>query len=174
MTKLKFLKDQVKETRTFTKRLIAEMPEDLWYKIPENTDSNFAWQIGHIFLAQNYHVISCAFGIEPRITERIPLRAYTKELAGLGSDHRSINKDFISPSGLIENLNFVFDMCIEKLENANDEILTEDLEPTLFKNPIAKNKYDAISWSFKHEMWHCAEMEQIKISLGKQFKWIKQ
>lgn len=58
MTTLEFLKNQVIETRSFTKRLISEMPEDLWFEIPENTDSNFAWQIGHIFLAQNYHIIS--------------------------------------------------------------------------------------------------------------------
>ena len=174
MTTLKLLKDQVIETRSFTKRLIAEMPEDLWYEIPENTDSNFAWQIGHIFLAQNYHIISCVFGIESKVTEKIPLRIYSKVLAGLGSAHRSINKDFASPSELIENLDFVFELCLEKLDNANDQILTEDLEPTIFKNPIARNKYDAISWSFKHEMWHCAEMEQIKIALGKQFKWVKQ
>lgn len=172
MTTLDFLKNQVTETRNFTKRLISEMPDDLWFNIPENTDSNFAWQIGHIFLAQNYHIISCAFGREPKIFEKIPVQSYANVFGGLGSHHRSVDKDFVKISELKDNLDFVFDLCIEKLATSNDEILTEELEPTPFKNPIAKNKYDAISWSFKHEMWHCAEMEQIKIKLGKQFKWI--
>jgi hypothetical protein len=172
MTTLDFLKNQVIETRTFTKSLISEMPEDLWFKIPENTDSNFAWQIGHIFLAQNFHIISCAFGRESKIFEKIPIQSYAKVFAGLGSHHRSVNKDFVTVSELKDNFNFVFDFCIKKLDSATDEILTQELEPTPFRNPIAKNKYDAISWSFKHEMWHCAEMEQIKIKLGKQFKWI--
>lgn len=172
MTTLDFLKNQVIETRNFTKRMISEMPEDLWFKIPENTDSNFAWQIGHILLAQNYHIISCAFGRDKVVFDRIPMQSYAKVFGGLGSPHRSVKKDFVSISELKDNFNFVFDLCIEKLDSANDEILTKDLEPTPFKNPIAKNKYDAISWSFKHEMWHCAEMEQIKIKLGKQFKWI--
>lgn len=171
MTTLDFLKDQVIETRNFTKRLISEMPEDLWFEIPENTDSNFAWQVGHIFVAQNYHVISCVFGREPKIFEKIPIRSYMKVFAGLGSLHRSVDKDFVTIPELTENLDFVFDLCIEKLDKTNDEILKEELEPTPFRNPIAKNKYQSISWSFKHEMWHCAEMEQIKIKFGKQFKW---
>jgi len=172
MTTLEFLTNQLVETRSFTKRLIAEMPEELWFEKPENTDTNFAWQIGHIFLAQHYHIISCSFGRDPKIFEKIPVHSYAKVFSGLGSQHRSVQDDFVTISDLKDNLDFVFDLCIEKLDGANDSILEEDLEPTLFKNPIAHNKYDAISWSFKHEMWHCAEMEQIKIKLGKQFKWI--
>ena len=172
MTTLEFLKNQVIETRSFTKRLISEMPEDLWFEIPENTDSNFAWQIGHIFLAQNYHIISCAFGRDKAIFERIPMQSWAKVFGGLGSPNRSVAMEFVKISELKDNFDFVFDLCIEKLNNANDGILNKELEPTPFKNPIARNKYEAISWSFKHEMWHCAEMEQIKIKLGKQFKWI--
>jgi hypothetical protein len=173
MTTMNFLKDQVIETRNFTKRLISEMPEELWYEIPNHTDSNFAWQMGHLFLAQNYHIISCAFGEEPKISEKLPIRAYARVFGGLGSPHRSVGKDFVSVAELKDHFDFVFDLCIDKLQHASDEILKDQLEPTLFKNPIALNKYEAISWSFKHEMWHCAEMEQIKIHLGKQFTWIK-
>lgn len=173
MTTVDFLKNQVVETRNFTKRLIAEMPEELWFEIPENTNANFAWQIGHIMLAQHYHIISCAFGIEPAVLEKIPVREYGKVFAGLGSPHRSVGTDFATPGELRENLDFVFDQCVDKLAHANDEMLKEELEPASFKNPIAQNKYDAISWSFKHEMWHCAEMEQIKIRLGRQFQWLK-
>lgn len=169
---MKFLKDQVIETRNFTNRLISEMPEDLWFVIPENTEANFAWQIGHLLLAQNYHIISCAFGRDKRVFEKIPMETYAKVFGGLGSPHRAVGNDLVSIPELRENLDFIFNLCLEKIENASEEILTKPLEPTLFKNPIAKNKYEAISWSFKHEMWHCAEMEQIKIRLGKQFRWI--
>ena len=174
MTAIIFLKNQLIETRNFTKRLTLGIPEDLWFEIPENTNSNFAWQIGHIFLAQYYHIISCSFGGDKRVFDKIPIPSYAKVMGGLGSPDRSISKDFTSTAELKENLDFIFDLCIEKLDNSNDDILNNKLEPTVFKNPIATNKYEAISWSFKHEMWHCAEMEQIKIKLGKQFEWIKQ
>ncbi len=173
MSTLDFLKDQIVETRSFTNRLIEEMPEDLWYVKPDHTDSNFAWQIGHVFLAQNYHVISCAFGRDPKVFDKIPVQSYSKVFAGLGSDNRSVDKDFITITELKDGFNFIFDLCVEKLVFASDEILDKELEPTSFKNPIAKNKYEAIAWSFKHEMWHCAEMEHIKTKLGKKFKWIQ-
>lgn len=133
---------------------------------------NFAWQIGHILLAQNFHIISCAFGRDKKIFEKIPIPEYAKIFAGLGSLSRAVDKDFITISKLKEHFEFVFNRCIEKLDNATDDILQDKLEPLPFKNPIAKNKYEAISWSFKHEMWHCAELEQIKIALGKPFKWL--
>lgn len=172
MTTLDFLKNQVIETRSFTKRLMDEMPEELWFEIPQHSNSNFAWQVGHISLAQNYHIISCAFGKDPRIFEKIPVQEYGKVFAGLGSSLRSVKKGYVTISELKENFDFIFDIGIEKLSNANDDILQAPLEPTRFKNPIAKNKYEAIAWSYKHEMWHCAEMEHIKIKLGKQFQWI--
>ena len=45
MSKIDFLKEQIIEARTFVNRLMSELPEDLWYVIPEGTDSNFIWQV---------------------------------------------------------------------------------------------------------------------------------
>lgn len=51
MSKIEFLREQIIEARNFVNRLVSELPEDLWFVIPENTDSNFAWQIGHLIVA---------------------------------------------------------------------------------------------------------------------------
>ena len=47
MSKIDFLKEQIVEARTFVNRLMSELPEDLWYVIPEGTDSNLSgkWDI---------------------------------------------------------------------------------------------------------------------------------
>lgn len=45
ISKIEFLREQIIEARSFVNRLISEMPEELWYTIPEGTDSNFAWQV---------------------------------------------------------------------------------------------------------------------------------
>ncbi len=39
--------------------------------------------------------------------------------------------------------------------------------------PAAKVKYDALSWGFKHEMWHSAETKEIKRTLGHPIKWLQ-
>ena len=169
---MNFLKNQVMEARLFTNRLISEMPEELWFTIPQNTDSNFAWQIGHILMAQNFHIFSCSLGRNKKVIEEIPLQDYVKLFGGLGNPHRSVDKNSITISSLKSHFDFVHNLCLEGLELAKDDILKEKLEPIPFKHPVAENKYQALSWSFKHEMWHCAEMEQIKILLNRQFKWL--
>lgn len=38
MSKIDFLKEQIIESRNFVNRLVSELPENLWYTIPEGTD----------------------------------------------------------------------------------------------------------------------------------------
>lgn len=173
MKRLKFLRDQIIESRSFVNRLISEIPQDLWFVIPENTDSNFAWQIGHLMISQNFHAITCITGRNEKVYEQIPIVKYVKVFNGMGALHRSLEKDLIPTTKLIEQFEVVHEICIENLTKLDDAILSQELEPITFKHPVANTKYDALSWSFKHEMWHSAEMEAIKIALGYPIVWIK-
>ena len=172
MSKIGFIKDQIIESRDFVNGLISEMPEDLWFTIPQNTDSNFAWQIGHLMMSQNFHAITVITGKNENVNNLIPVANYVKVFNGMGSLHRSVDKEFISAKKLKEQYDTVHQICIENLDKLTDEILQDKLEPIPFKHPIAEIKYEALSWSFKHEMWHSAEMEDIKRALGHPIKWI--
>jgi len=173
MNKIDFLKDQIIESRNFANTLISEIPEDLWYTIPENTDSNFAWQIGHLLISQNFHAITCITGRNESVYNFIPLVDYVKQFNGMGTLHRSVEKDIIPTSMLKKQFDTVHNICMENLNKLDDSILSEKLEPIPFKHPVAETKYEALSWCFKHEMWHCAEMEEIKTALGYPHKWLK-
>lgn len=172
MSKIEFLRDQIIESRNFINRLISETPQDLWYKIPDNTDSNFAWQIGHVMMAQNFHAITVITGRNEKINELIPVARYNKIFNGMGSLHRSVEKDLIPTVKLKEQFDTVHEICISNLDKQSDDILDNELEPIPFKHPIAEIKYEAIAWCFKHEMWHAAEMEAIKRDLNCPIKWI--
>lgn len=91
----------------------------------------------------------------------------------MGTLHRSVERNFIPVSELKEQLGFVHDICLANLLTLNDETLKEPLEPIPFKHPVADIKYEALSWCFKHEMWHSAEMEAIKRALGYPIVWMK-
>jgi hypothetical protein len=172
MSKIGFIKDQIIESRNFVNRLISEMPEDLWFTIPQNTDSNFAWQIGHLMMSQNFHAITVITGKNENVFNLIPVANYVKVFNGMGSLHRSVDIDFVSAKKLKEQFDIVHQICIENLDKLTDGILQDKLEPIPFKHPIAEIKYEALSWSFKHEMWHSAEMEDIKRALGHPIKWM--
>ena len=172
MNRMDFLLDQIKESRSFVNRLISEFPEDLWYTIPDNTDSNFAWQIGHLMMSQNFHAITVITGKNEKVYDLIPVINYVKLFNGMGAIHRSVEKDLIPTSKLKEQLDTVHEICLDNLCKLTDDILDNKLEPIPFKHPVANIKYEAISWSFKHEMWHSAEMESIKRDLDHPIKWI--
>ena len=172
MEQINFLQEQIIESRNFVNRLISELPEDLWYQIPENTDSNFAWQIGHLMISQNFHAITCITGRNEKIFRLIPVVKYVDLFNGMGTSHRSVEKDIIPISDLINQFDTVHEICLDTLSKLNDDILLHDLEPIPFKHPIATTKYEALSWSFKHEMWHSAEMEAIKSALGYPIAWM--
>lgn len=173
MSKIEFLKDQLIESRNFVNCLIAELPEELWYTVPPNTEANFAWQIGHILISQNFHAITCITGRNDKVYKLLPIADYVKLFNGMGTQHRSVEKDLIPTARLKEELNTVHSICIENLSTINDDMLYNDIEPIPFKHPVATTKYEALSWCFKHEMWHAAEMEALKVALNHPIVWIK-
>ncbi|MCD7971495.1 MAG: DinB family protein [Candidatus Azobacteroides sp.] len=172
MSKIEFLKQQIIESRNFVNRLVSELPEALWYTIPEGTDSNFAWQIGHLIVAQNFHTLTVISGVNEKVCREIPLKEYNKIFNGMGTLHRSVEKDLVPVRQLRNQLNMVHAICLENLEKLTEETLMQKLEPIPFRHPVATIKYEALSWSFKHEMWHCAEMEEIKRMLGYPIRWL--
>jgi len=174
MSRIAYLIDQIVETRSFANRLISEMPHDLWFRKPPNTDSNFAWQIGHMMMAQNFHGITVITGRNENVINLIPVAKYVSYFNGMGALHRSIEEGVIPPTALKQQFDAIHKVCLETLHSLEDEDLREDLEPIPIKHPIAETKYEAISWCFKHEMWHCAEMEAIKRELGHPIIWTKQ
>lgn len=173
MRQIDFLREQIIESRNFVNRLISELPQSLWYEIPENTDSNFIWQIGHLMISQNFHAITCITGRSNKVSDLIPIADYVRIFNGMGTLHRSVEKDIISPAELIEQFNGVHEVCIDNLSKLDDDVLFRALEPIPFKHPVANTKYDALSWCFKHEMWHSAEMEAIKLALNHPIIWMK-
>ena len=78
MSKIDFLKEQIVEARTFVNRLMSELPEDLWYVIPEGTDSNFIWQVGHLLVSQNFHTLTAITGVNERVGRLVPIQKYNR------------------------------------------------------------------------------------------------
>jgi uncharacterized damage-inducible protein DinB len=72
---------------------------------------------------------------------------------------------------LISELTFVGNYADKELDKLNDENLDEPLAQTKFPHLIAKTKYEALTWNFKHEMWHLGQISTIKRILGNPIIW---
>lgn len=53
---------------------MSELPEDLWYVIPEGTDSNFIWQVGHLLVSQNFHTLTAVTGVNEKVGRLVPIQ----------------------------------------------------------------------------------------------------
>ena len=117
MSKIDFLKEQIIEARTFVNCLMSELPEDLWYVIPEGTDSNFIWQVGHLLVSQNFHTLTAVTGVNEKVGRLVPpIPKYNRIFNGMGTLHRSIEKDLIPVAELREQTEIIHQICIENLE----------------------------------------------------------
>ena len=172
MDTVHFLIDQFKLSRGKIFELLNEVPHDVWFKNAGAPNSNVAWQVGHLVLASNYHCISLVLGINEAMIQKDSFKIYMKYCIGLGSINRSLPEGFISVEDLISDLKEVHDISITGLRNLQDSDLNRPLEPTKMKHPFAKTKYEALSWAFKHDIWHCAEIENLKMNLGIGHKWM--
>ena len=102
----------------------------------------------------------------------MPIQKYVTFCLGMGDLKRSVDNKFISIRELRKHFDLLHSICITNLETLRDNILHQLLHPDSSFNPMAKTKYEALAWCYKHEMWHCAEMEHLKIALGFQTNWI--
>lgn len=172
MERIDFLREQIIESRSFVNRLISEIPQDLWYiKFPKHR-FKFCLASWTFMISQNFHAITCITGRNTKVAELLPIVDYVKIFNGMGTLHRSVEKNLIPAYELKEQFDTIHEICIDNLSQLNDDILFEQLEPIPFKHPVANNKYEALSWCFKHEMWPSAEMEELKRMLGYPIKWL--
>ncbi len=156
MTGLESLILQTNSVHAWSNKRIQSIPEELWDRIPSEGDANIFWLVGHLITAEHFHSVLCMLGQEHAVLERDKLVAYAKNY-GMGSSAKTGTQVF-GVESFKDDLSKVRAESVRVLGTLTDENLTEPLEETKFKNPIANNKFDAISWNIHHIMWHTAQM----------------
>lgn len=170
--RIQFLREQFNESRSQLNKLIAEVPLDFFFNETGIPRSNIAWHVGHLILSTNYHCINLISGIHKPFLTNPTTQVYMKYCVGLGSKHRVLPIGNASTEELINDLKQVHLVSQQKLSELSDEDLSKPLESTKMKHPFATNKYEALSWAFKHDIWHCAEMELLKMNMDINHKWM--
>jgi hypothetical protein len=167
--KINFIKEQNRLTREHTIKILSETPEGIWYETPDIIQSNIAWQVGHLIVSQYYHAIAVITGPNLVLFNDVPLKDYFPIYSMFTKS--VINELKPSPEKLLMELDIVNKYANRQLETLNDADLDKELESTKFPHPIAKTKYDALTWNFRHEMWHLGQISTIKRILGYPTKW---
>ena len=161
MNALNVLVKQTKEAHVWTNKLIDSVPMKHWEDTPPNLDSNISWQVGHLVISEFYQAILVVTGFDTEITQKVNLKEYTEQFGYESSPLQIVGKS--NTQELKEHLAFMQNRVISNIASISlDDLNAVVEEPTKRKHPVAKTKFEAISWNIKHTMWHCGQIACIK------------
>lgn len=150
---------------------MEDIPFNLWYETPEVIDTNLAWLTGHLIVSQYFHSIAVITGPNIEIFKEVPLGDYFPIYSMMTKS--TTNELRPEPSKLLAELEIINNYAIRELNKLSDKNLEEALEPTQIPHPIAKTKFEALTWSFRHEMWHLGQISTLGRIIGHPTKWNK-
>ncbi|MFN3997985.1 DinB family protein [Algoriphagus sp.] len=169
--KIEFIKEQNKLTREHTLSLLQDIPFNFWYETPNVFETNVAWLTGHLIVSQYFHSIAVITGPNVEIFKEIPLSDYFPIYSMMTKSTSNELKP--EPSILLAELEIINTYANRELNKLTDTNLEEPLEPTKMAHPIAKTKYEALTWSFRHEMWHLGQISTLRRIIGLPTQWNK-
>lgn len=159
--KLPFIKDQMQWVDQWTDGLLADLSEKEGSYL-DLVGSSINWQVGHLIISRYYHSIQSILLAEHAIIHSINQIFSTSDFHKYyfaGSDPAI---DWADRPKLME-LNAirkeVEKLSFKTIDNLTEEILQEN---TSIKNPVAKIKGEALSFAFKHQMWHNGQIAMMK------------
>jgi hypothetical protein len=160
MNTIQALIQQTESAHAWANRLIKGIPEDKWVESPDVLNSNMTWHIGHLIVSSHYHGIMSTIGLQSHIMERIPLRDYVKTFGFKGNPLEAPGKFPIEE--LLDNLAFIQEESIKAISSLTDEDLDTPIVPSKQPHPVAKTKFEVITWNIQHVMWHCGQIATMK------------
>ncbi len=153
------LLEQTKSSYAWTHQLLDSIPLEHWETCPQGLNTNVNWQVGHLFMSWYFHTIMCLNGHDPEVAQSIPLRDYGAAFTQSPAQ-QSIGK--FKSEDLLQALSIVEIASLKSIASLSDSDLSNPLAPTKVSNPVAKSKFEAITWNIQHSMWHCGQMAMLK------------
>ena len=163
--KLEFIKEQTDWVDKWTTGLISNLSETDWEVFP-SLKTSLNWEVGHIIISKYFHCVQSVLKPDDEIIQKvkanIPLDDFFKYYFA-GSDPTELWSNRPNPKRLLELREVINEAASTALEKLTESVLQENTE---IKNPVAKIKYDALTFSFKHQMWHNGQIAMIKRVVG--------
>lgn len=152
---------QMQFARTYTLGLIAEVPEELWETPAAGIPSNFAWQIGHLAVAQYGLMLFRQRGRAEGDVDLMPgwfRKRYSRGTSAV--DDPSPHPDRKTMLGMLEKIHIA---SMNFLRQAPAELLLEPTEMPYTAYPI---KLGALLFCPLHESIHSGQIGLLRRAHG--------
>ncbi len=161
MSRLELAVAQIVAARDYTTWLLDSIPPDEWFRVPIETVTHVAWQVGHLAMAEFSLGLTRIRG-ERHEDDRLLSPAF---LAAFGRDSVPGLDAAAYPS--IDEIRATFDrvhrQVLLELVDIPDGVLDE---PLARPHRICKSKNDALWWCSRHEMLHAGQIGLLRRLAG--------
>lgn len=159
---LELARKQIEFAREYTHGLLADIEEDLWFKIPAGCATHVAWQLGHLAMAQ-YGL--CLFRMRGRHAEDTELMSsgFRKKFSkGTTPDPDPANNP--PPSEIRGVFDRVYEQSMKEMPTFDETALNEPVDM-----PYAgyATKLGGLLFCSHHEMLHAGQIGMLRRLLGK-------
>ncbi len=154
--------DQIRSARDYTNQLLSDVDDGEWFVIPAGCVSHFAWQMGHLAMAEYGLTMLRLRGKEPSDQEFINndfLRAFKK-----GSIPEANADAYPTIAAIRTTFDAVHERALAELANWSEGDLAETIpEPYAVEN----TKLGSVFFCPLHEMVHAGQIGLLRRLLGK-------
>jgi len=160
---LELAQRQIEFARGYTKTLLEDIPDELWYVQPNGCVSNVAWQVAHIAFAQYALALMRVRGKEPADQDLISNDFFKRFKKG--SVPPAAEEDDFPLSEIRATFDRVYDRVLQEIPTYSEPLLAEPLPVPFVAYP---NKLGSLLFVAAHEMLHAGQIGLIRRQLGKQ------
>ncbi|MCA9204744.1 MAG: DinB family protein [Planctomycetales bacterium] len=159
---LEIARRQIVFARDYTLTLLEDVADDEWFVIPSGMHTNFAWQVGHLAMAE-YGL--CLFRVRGRQSVDMELMssAFRKKYSR-GSTPDSDPGNNPSPTELRSTFDAVHRQSLEEMATYREENLQEPID---MPYAVFPNKLGALYFCASHELLHAGQIGMLRRAFGK-------
>ncbi len=155
-------RQQIVWAREYTNSLLADVRPEEWLVIPPGAVTHFAWQMGHLAMAQYGLVLLRIRGKEPEDQQFITkdfLRVFKR-----GSVPVADPEEYPAPEEIRKVFDAVHQQAVAEMSRFTPEQLTDSLpRPTA----AYENKLGSLLFCAMHEMLHAGQIGMLRRHFGK-------
>ncbi|MBX7168638.1 MAG: DinB family protein [Pirellulales bacterium] len=167
MSPLTLAIDQLIAAREYTNMTIADLPDELWFRLPAAGVTHVAWQAGHLAVAEYGLVLKRIRGEQPE-DEALISTAF-RQAFGRGSQPQADPQANPTPAEIRAALQRVHVAALRLLPTLTDAELDESAgDPP---HPLFITKLGAILWCARHEMVHTGQIALLRRMFGSAPRW---
>lgn len=152
----------LKQVRGYTKQLLDNVDDDLWFKQPAEGVNHIGWQVGHLAVVEYSLCLKRLRGAKTDDDSLLPVDDYGR-MFGKGSLPSADASAYPAPAELRAALNCVHERVLQELAEVSNQQLAERTEPV---HPMFQTKGDALRFCPKHEMLHAGQIALIRRFYG--------